>query len=172
VVSSLQLFTVASLLERVQNATAQSVLGLLLPKHVSPALVELHCLPVLYHIQFYLVCLLHMAHWFVSLITHQWCCDPVSRDLSHHWLYSADSANMLYKWGPSLGKSVYITGLDTLELTLPSSQDQLTVPQLLHAVLNCTCYTYSLVCLDCWHVFWCSYISSWQCCGNYWDNSI
>ena len=48
-------------LQRVQNAAARLVLGLSPRDHVSPALLELHWLPVYYRVQFKLGLLVYMA---------------------------------------------------------------------------------------------------------------
>ena len=110
--SSLQSSTVASLLQRVQNATARIVLGLLPREHVSLALMNLHWLRVCYHIEFqpaHPMCMAHIG-WSPTYISdavtsisrgsissstvlcqyHQVCCtgnkgEVWRNSILHHW---------------------------------------------------------------------------------------
>ena len=72
-----------------QNAAARLVLGFSPRDHVSPALLELHWLPVYYRIQFKLGLLMYMAHNEQSPMYISDALTPVSRVPSHGRLRSA-----------------------------------------------------------------------------------
>jgi len=94
VVAGLPWSTVAPL-QRVQNAAVRLVLGLSPRDHVSPALLELHWLPVYYRIQFELGLLMYVAH---NGQSPMYICDaltPVSRVPSCARLRSADTTDYL-----------------------------------------------------------------------------
>ena len=76
-------------LQRVQNAAARLVLGFSPRDHVSPALLELHWLPVYYRIQFKLGLLMYMAHNEQSPMYISDALTPVCRVPSHGRLRSA-----------------------------------------------------------------------------------
>ena len=94
VLASLPWSTVAPL-QRVQNAAAHLVLGLSPRDHVSPALLELHWLPLYYRIQFKLGLLMYMAHNGQSPMYISDALTPVSRVQSCKRLRSADTTDYL-----------------------------------------------------------------------------
>ena len=49
-------------LQRVQNAAARIICGLRSRDHITPALIQLHWLPVEYHITYKLCILMHLVH--------------------------------------------------------------------------------------------------------------
>ena len=49
-------------LQRVQNAAARLVFGLGRFDHVTPSLIQLHWLPVIYRVKFKLCCIIHAIH--------------------------------------------------------------------------------------------------------------
>ena len=49
-------------LQRVQNAAARLIFELSPREHITPSLLQLHCLPVSWRIQFKLCCITHSVH--------------------------------------------------------------------------------------------------------------
>jgi len=82
-------------LQRVQNAAARLALACRHATTSSPALLELHWLPVYYRIQFKLGLLMHMAHNGQSPMYISDALTPVSRVPSRGRLRSADTTDYL-----------------------------------------------------------------------------
>jgi len=80
-------------LQRVQNAAARLVMGLLARDHVGPALRELHWLPLAHGIKFKVALLMYLAHNRLSPLYISEMLAPVRSTLMHRQLRSSGSSN-------------------------------------------------------------------------------
>jgi len=83
-------------LQRVQNAAARLVFGLGRFDHVTPSLIQLHWLPVIYRVKFKRCCIIHAIYYGRSLTYMSEAVQSVSASRSRSRLQSASTSRMDY----------------------------------------------------------------------------
>ena len=83
-------------LQRVQNAAARLVFGLGRFDHVTPSLIQLHWLPVIYRVKFKRCCIIHAIYYGRSLTYLSEAVQSVSASRSRSRLQSASTSRMDY----------------------------------------------------------------------------